>query len=237
MALVRSVDALDVYIRSSNRKPFLFQSPSLKAAIDGAHLSVFKKIGTIEEHYPTIDGTLYALINVMIAWRNRAAHLEADKDIADRHRDILKACFVEIAMRFRNLDTAQLLLGYEKHDAPTFKEIASFINATHHFVEALERCQFEALNAEVFLKEMIWEAVSTTRVESEHVNNARRRHLRSIWGKAPTDRPQSVRRFLQHKGLSFERPSDGSPIVVFEDLLIDEIVSKTPTEMFEWAKT
>lgn len=235
MALVRSVDALDMYLRYSNRKPFLFQSQDLREKIDGAHWSIFRKVGVIEGHYSRIEPMLFALVNIMIAWRNRAAHFEADNDASPQHKQVLRDCFVDIAMRFRNLDTARLLSGYEAYDNPTFKEVASFVNATQHFVEALERAQFSALNAEIYLKELIWVAISRPR-PSEDLDGARRRHLRSIWGKAPADRLKSIRRFLQQEGLSLEKPSEGSPVVIIDDALVDSLAEKTPTDMLKWAR-
>src|SRR4051812_34804217 len=47
MALVRAVDALDVYVRSSNRKPYLFQSTDLRASLHGKGHSIFKKLAAV----------------------------------------------------------------------------------------------------------------------------------------------------------------------------------------------
>jgi hypothetical protein len=162
MALVRAVDALDIYIRHSRRKPSLIQSQALQDEIDGAGLSVFRRFEAVEKHLPRIDRSLVALMAIMITWRNRSAHAEADTEIPERHKSALRDNAAAISSRFRGLSAELLLSGYKEHRPPVFKEIASFINATHHFVEELEQAYFAAADTEGYLKQLIWAAISRT---------------------------------------------------------------------------
>ena len=84
MALVRAIDAFDVYIRNSMRKPFLVQDIALRIEIDRAKISIFKKFLALEKHYPRIDPVLSALVATMLSWRNRSAHVEADDEVEPR---------------------------------------------------------------------------------------------------------------------------------------------------------
>jgi hypothetical protein len=233
MALVRAVDALDVYIRYSNQKPFLIQSSYLKAEIDRAGSSVFNSFLALERHYRDIDQVLTSLVALMITWRNRAVHSECDNNVRDYHLNSIRDKSSDIALRFRGLNAEQLLSGYEAYHPPGFKEVASFINATHHYIEALERAQFASLDVETFLRELVWTAVSNDTDKEESRDAVRRRRLKSVWGKDATERGRHVERFLQHQGLSFVKLKD--PLVTFDDDLLNSLIAKTPSEVLVWA--
>jgi hypothetical protein len=236
MALVRAIDALDVYIQHSRRKPSLVQSQSLQSEIDGAGRSVFRKFAAVERHFPTIDHTLAALVAVMITWRNRSAHAEDDTDVSERHKSILRDNAGAISSRFRGLSTELLLSGYEEHRAPVFKEIASFINATHHFVEDLERALFSATNVELYLKQLIWTAASEAVSDTGPLEKARKRRLQSIWGKDPSERKLYVERFLYNHGISATKARDTVSPLEFNDDLLTRLAAMHPSEVFIWSR-
>ncbi|GMM59921.1 hypothetical protein NUTIK01_06980 [Novosphingobium sp. IK01] len=73
----------------------------------------------------------------MIAWRNRGAHTEADRDAPKIHLDVLRGNAEQLAIRFSGLDAKMLLGGYDAVRPATFKEVASLINAAHHLVAEL----------------------------------------------------------------------------------------------------
>lgn len=240
MALVRSVDSLDVYIRCSMRKPSLIQSDSLRSEIDKAKQSIFGKFLALEGHSRALDPVVCSLISLMIALRNRAAHSEADTEILDRHKAIIRDNASAIASRFRGLDSQILLAGYDADRPPHFKEVTSFINATNHFVEDLERTLFSELNAETFLRDIIWTAVSPSQDDADDVRQARKRRLRSIWGKDSSEKGKAIERFLEHQGLSkskITKEDRTMPCVTFEDGLLAELISMTPTEIFAWLQS
>jgi hypothetical protein len=240
MALVRSVDSLDVYLRHSLRKPCLIQSDVLRTEIDKAKLSIFRKFLALENHHPDIDPVACSIVSLMIAWRNRAAHAEADEDVPERHKQIIRVNADAIATRFRGLNSEILLSGFDVDRAHHFKEIASFINATNHFVEDVERVLFGRLDARVFLKDLVWTAVSQHTKPEGDIDQIRKKHLRSIWGKDPSEKNKSVERFLQHYGLSklkVTKKDRAMPSVVFSDDILAELVAMTPTEVFGWAQS
>ena len=238
MALVYSVDALDVYFRGSNTKPFLNQSQALQSKIDQAGQSVYKKFLAFENHFPTEDETLSALIALMITWRNRAVHTTADNEVCQHYKNVLATNIDEIKARFHGLDSTVLLAGYNASRNPHFKEVASFMNATHHYVNVLEQALFRELNPTRFLKELVWTGISTDislpSTASKPRNEVRKQHLNRIWGKNPSNKRQAVTRFLQRHGLSLVETTDCH--VVFDDDLLDDLTSKTPTEVFSWVR-
>jgi hypothetical protein len=240
MALVRSVDSLDVYIRTSMRKPSLIQEGVLRVEVDRAQQSIFGKFLALEKHNKTIDPILCSLVSLMIAWRNKAAHAEADKDVPEQHQKIIRSNASEIASRFRGLDSEILLSGYSGDRHPHFKEIASFINATNHFVEDLERALFSSMDVERFLKDLVWAAVSKPSDDASDNNQARMKGLQSVWGKDSSKKGRTVERFLEHQGLSKSKVTKEDrvmPCVTFDDKLLTELVAMTPKEVFGWLQS
>jgi hypothetical protein len=209
-----------------------------------ANISVFKKFLAFENHIPDIDPVVCALVSLMITWRNRATHAEDDRDTPARHKVVIERHATDIASRFRGLDSEMLLAGYEADRAPKFKEIASFINATNHFVEELERRLFEQLDAKTFLKQLIWVAISHHSKTCADLQQVRRKHLQSVWGKDASDKEKSVLRFLCHQGLSstkaqakkrrFSVEDRVLPVLTFDDNVLATLVSMTPTAVFNW---
>jgi len=236
MALVRAVDALDIYIRHSRRKPSLIQSQALQDDIDGAGLSIFKRFEAVEKHLPQIDRSLAALMAVMITWRNRSAHAEADKEISDRHKSALRENEAAISSRFKGLSAQLLLSGYEERRPPVFKEIASFINATHHFVEQLEQAYFVAADTEAYLKQLIWTTISQTGKDTGRLETIRKRHLQSVWGKDRSERKLYVERFLYNHGLTETKANKIAYPLVFSDHLLARLVAMRASEVFIWSR-
>jgi hypothetical protein len=232
MALVRAVDAIDVYIRESIRKPRLVQSPTLRSAVDKAGQSIFKKLSAFETHYPELDSIPVALVGLMVAWRNRSAHAEADNEPLRSHRQTIESCADQIAERFRSLDSKLLLSDWDSEHPPTFKEVASFINAAHHYVSELGRAQLQAIDQELFLKDLIWKAVSFTAGKAGTIDQVRRRRLRSVWGKDPSERKRYVQNFLRQHGLAFD--VSGTTTVIFDDDLIAKLSNMSPSEVLRW---
>jgi len=91
MALVRSVDALDFYIRHAVRKPTLIQSPAVRQALDKAKNSIFGKFKVLNAHYDGMDQIVASLVALMITWRNRAAHAEFDCDTDDEYLKTIRS--------------------------------------------------------------------------------------------------------------------------------------------------
>lgn len=230
MVLVRAVDAIDIYIRTARRLPSLIQDQALRDSIDGAQRSIFRKIAMLEGRYGSDDPILFALTLVMIAWRNKAAHEEADTAVEDRHRQTLLDHASAIASDYCGLDVERLLAGFDAAE-PTFKEAASLINAAQRFVRLLESLLFRDLDAEQYLKELVWKVPDE--LSGENARRFRKHGLQSVWGRDSSDRPKAVVRHLRQFGITdVRRHSEGA---VFSSSLITQLVGMTPTEVYAWA--
>lgn len=237
MSLVRAVDALDTYMLWANRKPFLIQCTKIKSEIDGAGRSVSKRLNVLEQHIQIGDQILSALIATMIKWRNKAVHSEDRDELEDIHQEALEKNAEKISERFRGLDTNILIDGYSNNRRPHHKEVASFINATHKYVRAIDANLLEILVPEQYMKELVWVGICETDCDDGFDNGKRKRLIHSKWGHSlHRKKKKSVLGFLQRKGLSSELPKTNESYVVFEDRLLEGLISMTPDDVYQWAK-
>ena len=235
MGLIRSVDALDTYISWTNRKPFLVQSSDIKAKLDGTGRSIRGKFRVIEERYSPNDIILSALVAILIKWRNKAVHNE-DKDMLEtNYASVLEEKAEEISNRFRGLDTNMLLDGYNTSRPAHLKEVTSFINATHQYVRAVDGNILTTLGVEKYLQEIVWTGICGTDGTDQTDKHRIKQLIENKWGTGLKRQKQAVEGFLQRLGLSSEAPLPGEPHAIFDDRLLEELVSKTPSEVYDWA--
>jgi hypothetical protein len=236
MALVRAVDALDIYIRHSNRKPFLIEDSALRDKINAAGRRVFMKFKAILDYHPCLDPVLCALVEVMLIWRNKSAHDEADVEIADSVKYILREHRTHILDNYKGLDSELLISGYENNRPPTFKEIASFIHATQDFVCALDNLQLGTCQPERFLREHIWQITGKSVQQLQTLDAHRKAQLQSVWGKDVSERKDAVVRFLLRSGLAPHPAKDRKSYITFDESLLDRVGSMKPSAVYAWAK-
>lgn len=237
MVLVRSVNALDLYIRRASRKPFLIQPPEVQSELGKNGRSVYKRFEILENHFTAIDKKLSALVALMITWRNRAVHSDADNELPEFYRNCIRDNIEAIKEKFSGLDGLVLLNHYDKYENPRFKEVASFINSTHHYVKELEQSFFQSMCPERFLKEIVWKGAPEYDMSGKVDEPRRKKILQGIWGKSGDKKERAVLKFFEHWGLSPVKPKDEESFLLFEDDFLEEIISRTPKEMFNWAST
>lgn len=235
MALIRAIDAVDVYLREAVRKPALIQSSEFRRDLDSAGLSIFKKLQAVERHLPDIDKLPLAIVFLMVAWRNRSAHSESDLDAPKHHLDVLLDKAVELSDRFRGLDAEMLLGGYEAVRPATFKEVASLINAAHHLVAELDTRLLKGIDIERFLKDAVWAHLGSSQRPNERIEQTRMRRAISIWGKDPVDRPGAVLRLLSQLGFSTSAQNIPTGTQLADALLIS-MQNQTPKTVLVWAR-
>lgn len=153
-----AVDSVDMYLGLLNRKPNYLQNDGLASRLDGAGRSVLKKVNIYSDHYE-ITETTQAMIDVLITWRNNVFHELTDNKLRPESRKTLSSKSIEIAERYRGLEVAYLAEKAEKGAALTFKETASLINATHHFVQELDEKILKTFDAKQFCQEAVQDAI------------------------------------------------------------------------------
>jgi hypothetical protein len=232
MALVRAVDALDLYIRLSRRKPYLAQAPELQTAIDDAKNSVLKKLRAMAHHHQGLNRTLAALMEVMIAWRNRRVHSLDDEEVNDAVWNVIRGDAKWIESEFRGLDVERLLKDFDEQHPPKFRETTSLIRATQKTVEELETIAFSGLAADVFLKELIWTDFDKDYHGHGTKDAHRRRRIAGIWGRDASDKERAVQGFLMNLGLSDQRRDQTA--IEFDDSLLSQISRMVPLEVYDF---
>lgn len=230
MVLVRAVDSVDVYIRMARRQPSLIQDSTLRNRIDGSGRSILQKILALEDRYGEEDPLSFAMILMMVAWRNKSAHEDADTLIDERHHETLINNAEIISDQFRGLDVARLINGFQT-SAPTFKETASLINAAHRLIQTLERLIFRDLDKDQYLRELIW--LVPAELSGDAAKAFRKRRMKSIWGRDPSDRASAVVRYLRESGIGEAHRYDEAAI--FPASLISELAKLNPSEVYNWA--
>jgi len=232
MTLIRAVDAIDIYVSASRRTPRLTQAPELRNAIDNAKLSVMGKFNAIEQfHRRRLDPRLGALVAVMIAWRNRSVHADADDLPDERWTEIIAENGEWYAEHFSGLSAEKLIADFNKGQPPVFKEIGAFIRGTHKFILNLEEAQFNALNGNEYVKDLVKYSSVGGAATSEARLQYRMRIIQSVWGRDISDRPKAVYRFLKNAGLSETKRTE---YAVDLTLVYDEIATKTTKQIMSW---
>ena len=235
MALVRCVDALDTYIRLSVRQPALVQSIELRTDIAKCGYSVFGKFEKIDQFVDCNDELLSSLVTLIIAWRNRQVHTDADDEIGRDCRNIICGNVSEAKIRFRGLDTIEMLDRYENNKSPRFKEVASFVKITQDYVNFVEEFLFSQLDEQKYLRELVWNSLSERATVGKNRQRGRKYYSEKVWGKSKASKRQAVERFLQRSGLSRTRPENVDRYVVFDASMIEALASRSPREVREWA--
>ena len=235
MALVRCVDALDTYIRLSIRQPALVQSTKLRTDIARCGYSVFGKFQKIEQFVACNDELLSSLVTLIIAWRNRQVHTDADDEIGRDCRNIICGNVSEAKIRFRGLDANEMLDRYENNKSPRFKEVASFVKITQDYVNFVEEFLFSQLDEQKYLRELVWNGLSERATVGKNRQRGRKYYSEKVWGKSIASKRQAVERFLQRSGLSRTRPENVNRYVVFDASMIEALASRSPREVLEWA--
>lgn len=219
MTLVRATDALDAYITWARRTPSLIQNDAVQSRIDSAGQSVFYKFKVICDSSPPLDRKINALIEVMIAWRNRVVHSFAASEVSKESWEILEKNKDWLKDTFQGMEFSRLFSDFNKGGPPTFKETASFIRATQKFIEQLDEIYLKNLDPEVYLKSLI----------SKNLGADKAKMLQSIWGRDEKDRLARMTGFLKNLGLS--ETSSYPYAAVFSDELVLKISKFTPKEM------
>jgi len=151
--LSRLVDGLDVYLSILHKNDFYLSNINPNSVFDPNEKSIYKKIdGT--SNYFLINDYLCSLVKLSIIWRNLSTHYFTSNSNKLDYVDIvtLKKNKEDISKNFCRLDIEDILRKYET-TSPTFKEVASLINAIHKYVEKVDDLIISKINKnDYFLK-------------------------------------------------------------------------------------
>ncbi|HET6747351.1 MAG TPA: hypothetical protein VFH06_04575 [Candidatus Saccharimonadales bacterium] len=154
--LVWVVDCLDMYTRLINKSPSLIEDTDLKKNIDNEenNRKIYTKLAIICEQYDIKD-TRLALVHVLICWRNRLTHYDAENDISVKDTELLLEDKEAIKAKYRGLDIQLALESFYKKQPPTFKEVASLVSASIDLVYAIDEALISELDKVVYADRVI----------------------------------------------------------------------------------
>ena len=135
--LASAVDGLDMYISLLNRTPKYVTDNKFEKTISDAGRSVYKKVENISVYF-SINQVYKVLCLALITLRNNLLHSMAENELSKDDCKLLLDNNDLIKEKFCGLDISDLLKKISNKEAPTFKEVASLIRATHLFVEEVD---------------------------------------------------------------------------------------------------
>lgn len=108
------------------------------------------KVLTVE---PTSD---FRMCELAITWRNRLVHSEAAerKTSPSLKRNLLNLDS-QIRAKHRGLDVSECISAYDEGRAPSFKTVASFVQAAQDLAHALDRATVPRVSAQGFVEDAI----------------------------------------------------------------------------------
>ncbi|NCB22858.1 MAG: hypothetical protein EOM56_08490 [Deltaproteobacteria bacterium] len=193
-SLVWMVDCLDMYLRLINRSPSIIFDNNLKFQMDGEAKSVYNKANIVAE-FCGINGSIeYAMVDLIISWRNNLTHFNIDNKIKDRCRKVLVENQSIIRESYCHLDVVKMLESFEAKKIPTFKETASQFKALIDFVYSVDKYLIRNLD----------EICYAERILLHYIGEDPIKRMDNIFSKGKEKRERSLKEILKQHGFTQE---------------------------------
>lgn len=138
-SLVWITDLVNVYRRAASKLPGVCTVDELARIQGGGDDGSSLRLERFSRHLGITPWPELRLAQLAIHWRNRVAHSEATGNVDGAVRGELRSDARTIAEEHAGLDVEELIAHEARGLSPTFKEIASLMNACHKVVETLDR--------------------------------------------------------------------------------------------------
>jgi hypothetical protein len=193
------VDCLDMYLRLINQAPILIYRNDLKCQIDSSEnsRSVYRRINLICSYYK-IQSTNYALIDLLICWRNRLTHFQAENNILESNRAILINNAANIFKDHCDLDINSTLKSFDQYEFPTFKEVTSFVRASINLVSEIDRCLVNDMDKVGY----------ADRILINYLSDDKKDKLNNIFSKDSQTAEKTIKQILSQNGFVFRNIND-----------------------------
>lgn len=195
------VDCIDMYLRLINQSPILIGNKKLKQSIDSVDnsRSVYRRVNLICSHY-NIQSIEYALVDLLICWRNRLTHFQAENEMLLQNKSILKREVESIKKNYCGLHIDQTLKSFYACEFPTFKEITSFVRASISLISEIDTCLLEDIDLVTYADRIIVKYLS----DREECKECR---LNNIFSKDSQTAEKSLRQILFQNGFTSQNPN------------------------------
>lgn len=140
-----AVESLEMYFAHLERKPRAIEGDKIQAIFSGTGQKIWSRATQVSDE-TAIDPVVASLVEVIIVWRNHALHYDVDNKIRHGSAEILMRESGRVQAEYSGLDVKPLLEHLDKHEDFTFKETASLIRASQHYVELVDSWVCDRLN-------------------------------------------------------------------------------------------
>ena len=160
-ALAWTVDNLDMYLRLCNREPRLYNDKESCEIAKTKH-SVYKKLNCVIKNHPELDVSKFAYVDLLICWRNNSVHFDAENQLMPKSSNYFQHVPEDdVVTNKYHLNVAQMLDRFQKGECPSFKEAATLISMTIHFVEELDSILLHDIDQYRFLNISLYQLLKS----------------------------------------------------------------------------
>lgn len=192
------VDCIDMYLKLINQAPLLLLPSEIKHAIDGEEYSrsIYKRVQYLNSQFDlTVVET--ALIDLLICWRNKMVHYDAENDITADNRQLLLANKCIILKGFCGLDIVAVLKHFDENIVPTFKEVTSLVRATINYIYQLDNILINQLDLKSYADRIIIHYLREGKSkENENINH----RINNIFSKDDSTKLRTIKQILKQNG-------------------------------------
>ncbi|MCF8020974.1 MAG: hypothetical protein K9L62_16465 [Vallitaleaceae bacterium] len=208
------VDNLDMYFTLTNQKPSVLQTKAYKDEIDGCGRSVYKKY-LVYTRVLGIDTIEACFIDLLICWRNRLTHFNAENTMIPENRQKLLEESDHIESAFNGLLIKETLERFDNFGAPTFKEITSLIKASLNYIYLLDKYLIKCLNKTLFMNSILLNYFLGSDNKVKRLNN--------VYSKTDKVKRNTIENLLHYYGFNNEVDEE-------VDAMYESVVSLTYAE-------
>ena len=114
--------------------------------------SVYNRFRCVIKNHTELTVDKYAYVDLLICWRNNTIHFDAENPLLPESLNYFKkTANNDTVAKLYHLDVSKMLIHFKNGDCPTFKEIATLISMTIHFVEELDNILLHDIQQYQFL--------------------------------------------------------------------------------------
>lgn len=217
-ALAWTVDNLDMYLRLCNREPRLYHDEESLKIAKTKH-SVYNKFDCVIGNHPELAVSKFAYVDLLICWRNNSVHFDAENKLKTETIKYFKNVPEnDVVTNTYHLDVNQMLDRFNRGDCPTFKEAATLISMTIHFVEELDNILLRDIDQYRFLETILFKLLKAEKATS----------VFSFRNTTPEKRKKKIKQLFVAEGISEDFYNEDGKRFLNEviNLKKDEFISK-----------
>lgn len=213
-ALAWTVDNLDMYLRLCNREPRLYNDDESAEIADTGH-SIYKKFRCVINNHKELQLDKTAYVDLLICWRNNTVHFDAENQLMHDSLNYFRNIPTDdvVANKY-HLNVNKMLERFNSGDCPTFKEAATLISMTIHFVEELDGILLRDIDQYRFLETSLFKLLKSEKDTS----------VFSFRNTTPEKRKKKLKQFLVTAGISEDFYNEDG------ERFLDEVVNQNEDE-------